>query len=140
MLQNAERSATPHIWNFPFFHKTVTSRLVQTCQVPEPIVEILYQRGYTTQKEIEQFLSPEQYEHPSPWQLTDMERAVDRIVKAIQKEETIVVYGDYDVDGQASTALVVDALRRAGANVSYYIPHRIDDGYGLSEHIIKQLA
>ena len=61
-----------------------------------------------------------------------MEKAVIRIIEAIENIELITIYGDYDVDGTTSTALLYLGLKKAGAEVDYYIPHRMIDGYGLS--------
>ena len=71
--------------------------------------------------------------------MKDMDRAVARIRLALQRKETIAVFGDYDVDGITATCLVVDALRRAGAHCLRYIPHRIDDGYGLNCAALQKL-
>lgn len=72
-------------------------------------------------------LGPEALHRPEL--LLDLERGAERIERAIRRGETIVVYGDYDVDGVTSTALIIDFLERAGANCHYLLPHRHTDGY-----------
>lgn len=80
----------------------------------------------------EDFLKKSLAKVPNPYLLKDMDKAVARIYEAIEKKETIVVYGDYDVDGITSTAMLYDFLRSEGANVCYYIPNRQEEGYGIN--------
>lgn len=97
----------------------------------EDIVKILLQnRGIKTKKEIEEFLHPP-YPPYIP-DLPDMGKAVTRIKKAIKDKESIVVYADYDADGITAGAILWEALHRLGASVMPYIPHRVEEGYGLS--------
>ncbi|MFA6917723.1 MAG: single-stranded-DNA-specific exonuclease RecJ, partial [Candidatus Gracilibacteria bacterium] len=73
-----------------------------------------------------------------PFLLEDMEKAVARIKKAIEKQDRIIVFGDYDVDGISGAAIMIITLKKLGANVSYRLPHRVNDGYGLSEKFIDE--
>lgn len=73
----------------------------------------------------------------SPYELPDMDLAVDRILEAIDREEKVLVYGDYDADGITSTTILYTFLKDQGIDVSYYIPNRLEDGYGLNNEIIK---
>jgi single-stranded-DNA-specific exonuclease len=75
----------------------------------------------------------------SPMLMRDMDKAVDRIQRALNQGETIAVFGDYDVDGITSTVLLMDYLRRCGARCLRYIPRRVEDGYGLSRDAIQSL-
>lgn len=75
-----------------------------------------------------------------PFLFKDMEKAVERLQKALQARERIVVYGDYDVDGTSGSALLVHTLRMLGGEVSYRIPNRLSEGYGLHAHYIEELA
>ncbi len=102
------------------------------------IVQILYNRGITTPAQAEIFLAPAISEE-SPFQMHGMNQAVDRIRRAIRADEPIAVYGDFDVDGVTATALLVQALQAFGAKVKPYIPHRIDEGYGLNPEALQQL-
>lgn len=102
------------------------------------IVQILYNRGITTPEQAEVFLAPAISEE-SPFQMHGMNQAVDRIRRAIRADEPIAVYGDFDVDGVTATALLVQALQALGAKVKPYIPHRIDEGYGLNPEALQQL-
>jgi single-stranded-DNA-specific exonuclease len=75
-----------------------------------------------------------------PFLFDDMQKAVDRIMKAIQSKERLVVYGDYDVDGTSGSAILIHTLRMLGGEVSYRIPHRRNDGYGLHNHFIEEVS
>lgn len=90
---------------------------------------------------IEDFLHPDYAKLADPFLLPDMNLAVDRIVKAHHKQEKIIIYGDYDIDGLTATTLMNDALKALGfLNISTFIPSRFDDGYGLSKSMIKKIA
>ena len=100
-----------------------------------PIVaQILAQRGFAEIETALAFLDPEIYRPAPPTDLPDLEIAADRLRTAIQRGEKILVWGDFDVDGQTATALLVDALRGLGAQVDYYIPHRMREGHGVYPH------
>jgi single-stranded-DNA-specific exonuclease len=105
-----------------------------------PVVAgILYNRGYTDPQVAQAFMSGE-IVFGDPFKMRGMAQAVSRIRRAIQKQELIVVYGDFDADGVTSTALLVTTLQALGANVKPYIPHRVDEGYGLNADAIQRLA
>jgi len=103
--------------------------------------EVLLTQREVARAEWEYFFEPnfDQGIH-DPARLFGMDAAVERIRQAINKEERIVVYGDYDADGVASLAILMTALKSLGANVSPYLPHRVDDGYGLNLSVLKKLA
>ncbi|MFN2383337.1 MAG: DHH family phosphoesterase [Gemmatimonadota bacterium] len=122
----------PH-WIWPAAVDADTVRgLAEALRVPAPIAELLVRRGFATPDRAETFLDPALDLLHDPFQMTDMVRAVERIERALSQKEPIVVYGDYDVDGITATALLVRYLRWRGGAVEYYIPHRVEDGYGLS--------
>ena len=101
---------------------------------------ILRRRHITDEQEAKEFLYPERSQaYYDPFLMKDMDLAVDRIRRAIEASEKIVVYGDYDVDGITSTTLLVRALRRLGATADYYIPDR-QEGYGLHTEALNKLA
>jgi single-stranded-DNA-specific exonuclease len=101
-------------------------------KIPLPIVRILRNRGYDTTEKIEQYFTPSLTYLYDPFSINDMEKAIDRILKALHDREKISVHGDYDTDGITGTALVVNNLKKLGIDVEYYIPHRLIEGYGLS--------
>jgi single-stranded-DNA-specific exonuclease len=109
-------------------------------QTFHPVVaQILYNRGYTDPEEARAFLLG-QTPLGDPFKMRGVTDAVVRIRRAIKKGESIVVYGDFDADGVTSTALLVTVLSALGANVQPYIPHRVDEGYGLNAAALRKLA
>lgn len=106
-------------------------------ELPLPIARVLAQRGFTEEKEIEAFLEPRLERLSDPMLLPDMGKAVERIWKAINTEETILIFGDYDVDGVTSTAFLSKIIETLGGKVQRFIPNRKDDGYGLSPESIE---
>ncbi len=101
---------------------------------------VLSSRDFHTINEVEHFLHTDESELIDPFLLQDMDKAVERISKAIAHHEKVAVYGDYDVDGITSTCIITDYLRKQGLDVYYYIPRRLEDGYGLTCDAIDQLA
>ena len=110
--------------------------------VPEHplLAQILYNRRLRSAGEIAAFLTGNDAVQENPYRLKDMVPAVRRILQAIETDETICVYGDFDADGVTSTALLVGALQAAGAEVGPYIPSRVDEGYGLNPDAITAIA
>jgi single-stranded-DNA-specific exonuclease len=109
---------------------------------PKVFRQVLYNRGIKNSQEAVSFLEGDTAGDTDPFLLKDMDRAVERILRAIQHRENIVVYGDYDVDGITSTALLTSFLSRIGGKVTPYIPEREKEGYGLNfkslSHLISQ--
>mgnify|MGYP001574593578 FL=1 len=101
--------------------------------------KLLSNRGLTTDSEIQNFLYPDpEKDFHDPFLMNDMKLAVTRIGEAIEKSERIMIFGDYDVDGITSTAILMRCLTKLKANVSYRLPHRIEDGYGLREKFVRE--
>ena len=104
------------------------------------ISELLVQRGITTVDEAERFFHPSlRYLH-DPFLMPGLDRAVERLNKALGSKERILVYGDYDVDGTTAVALVYKYIRNFYSNIDYYIPTRDDEGYGISNAVIDMAA
>ena len=99
--------------------------------------EQLAKRGIDSLARAQAFLDPQAYVESSPFAFKDMGKAVERINQAIQKKECIGVWGDFDVDGQTSTALLVDGLRCVGAQVSFHIPNRARESHGIRLEFLK---
>lgn len=106
---------------------------------PKVVQQILYNRGYATLEEANGFLEASPPEQSDPFIMLGMENAVNRIEKAIQGDQKIIVYGDYDTDGVTATTLMVKTLITLGADVRGYIPNRFDDGYGLNKDTLLEL-
>ncbi len=93
--------------------------------------EILYQRGFSTSQAALPFIDPDFYTPASPYELNGMETAVARLLKALKRKQQICVWGDFDVDGQTATALLVSTLRMLGGQVTYTIPNRAVESHGV---------
>ena len=106
---------------------------------PPVLRQVLFNRGYATDAQARAFLKAETDFNTDPYQMTGMRAAVERIRFALEHKEPIAIYGDYDVDGVTSTALLVDVLKALGADARGYIPNRFDEGYGLNNEALSQL-
>lgn len=108
----------------------------------KPLVErLLAIRGVTKQADIKEFLNPHEMKLTHPNVFLGMEKAVERLSKAVDKKENILIYGDFDADGVTSTALLIRTLKFLGANVDYFIPDREKEGHGLdSKSIVKLMT
>jgi single-stranded-DNA-specific exonuclease len=106
---------------------------------PPILKQIVFNRGLATDAEARAFLKAEPNSNTDPFQMIGMEATVDRICFALEHNEPIAIYGDYDVDGVTATALLVQALGVLGANVRGYIPNRFDEGYGLNKEALDSL-
>ncbi|MHD0285536.1 single-stranded-DNA-specific exonuclease RecJ [Weissella tructae] len=118
----------------------VKQALMDAIEMPELLAEQLVQRGMTTPEEVMAFLQPTLEQLHDPAEMFGMDVAVDRIWQAIDAGEKIVVYGDYDVDGMTSTAIMTWALELMGADVSYFVPSRFTEGYGPNLAKYQELA
>lgn len=103
------------------------------------ISNLLLSRGITTRESVNDFLNPDLGRLHNPFLMKDMERAVERIDAAIKKREKVVIYGDYDVDGITSTSILYRAFKKLGVDISYYIPDRMNEGYGLNLNAVDYL-
>lgn len=104
------------------------------------VVAVLRNRGLTTGQEIADFLNPSVEKLHDPGLLPDMEAVVERLDRAVERRERILIHGDYDADGLTSTALLCQVLAKFGCEVQYYIPHRVHEQYGLSVPAIQRAA
>jgi single-stranded-DNA-specific exonuclease len=109
-------------------------------RIPEYVARALINRGVRDADSAIQFLKPSSHQLEDPFAFRHMERAVERILHAVKRGEKILIQGDYDVDGSASAALLVNLFRLLGAEVEVSIPSRAEEGYGLNERIIRDAA
>ena len=116
------------------------SEIAAGSKIPVTFAQILYQRGYRTEEQVRSFLNPDESCLHSPFAMKDMDKAVERIEKALSENEKILIYGDYDADGISGTALLVRYLRTRGAEPLYHIPDRLSDGYGVNEEAVLGFA
>ncbi len=105
-----------------------------------PVSELLVQRGITSVAEAEKFFHPSLRDLHDPFLMPDMDKAVDRINRAMGSKEKILVYGDYDVDGTTAVSLVYRYLQNFYSEIDFYIPTRYDEGYGISKSTIDRAA
>ncbi|MFM8369027.1 MAG: single-stranded-DNA-specific exonuclease RecJ, partial [Chloroflexota bacterium] len=106
---------------------------------PPLLRQVLFNRGFADDPSARAYLRGEPNSNTDPYQMTDMSTAIDRIRYAIQNNEPVAIYGDYDVDGVTATALLVETLKKLGADVRGYIPNRFDEGYGLNNNALDEL-
>ncbi len=127
-------------WKLPHPDPDLVQKLCTGLGVPEVIAEILLERGLKNVPDARWFLSGEELFLYDPLLLPDMDKGCARVKEAVEKREKICVYGDYDVDGITATSLMYGYLRSLGADVSYYIPKRLTEGYGMNAAAVKSLA
>lgn len=118
----------------------IAAGLAGALGIPPVIADMLVRRGVRTPDDARDFLKPSLKNLPSPFLLPDMDKAVDRLIKALAKKEKIAIYGDYDADGITATVLLTEMLTSLGASVVTYIPHRVSEGYGLNTKAVETLA
>ena len=111
----------------------LAAQLAASLNIPPLLAQCLLNRGLSEPDAIAGFLQPRLKQLADPFLLPNMGAAVERLLQARERNEPLVIFGDYDVDGVTSTALLLDVLRPLGWNVQYYLPHRMDEGYGLSQ-------
>ncbi len=101
--------------------------------IDQTLANLLVQRNIKTQAEARAFLRPQLDQLHDPFLMKDMDKAVERLISAIGRQEKILIYGDYDVDGTTAVSLVYSFLRKhSNNNLDYYIPNRYAEGYGIS--------
>jgi len=129
----------PHTkhWNIPPLISPEADSALS--KFPPILRQILFNRGFPTDAEARAYLNAKPDFDTDPFQMTGMRKAVDRIQAAIQNNEPIAIYGDYDVDGVTSTALLVETLTAFNAIVRGYIPNRFEEGYGLNNEAMDKL-
>jgi single-stranded-DNA-specific exonuclease len=108
--------------------------------VSPAVAQILYNRGISAYDQAQQYLEPKLSMLGEPDLIPDLVKAAERIAQAVHAGEPMVIYGDYDVDGITATSILWHVINRAGGKVDVYIPHRIEEGYGLNTRAIKKLA
>ncbi|MCG7318155.1 single-stranded-DNA-specific exonuclease RecJ [Brevibacillus laterosporus] len=126
-------------WQLTPYDEAISAEIAQACGISPLLARLLVQRGMDTSQKARDFLhvSPEQLH--DPFLLDGMDKSVHRIQQAIERQEPICIYGDYDADGVSSTALMVHLLRKLGATFDYYIPNRFKEGYGLNQTALSYI-
>ena len=116
------------------------NKLVEKYNISHLLAKILISRNIIDDEKVEIFLNPKRDSFYDPFLMPDMSNAVDRILKALDNNEKITIYGDYDVDGTTATAVLESFLKERNAIINHYIPNRLDEGYGFNNNAIKKIA
>jgi len=120
-------------WSFLKPDKQLVSSIEKSFRISEVMARVLANRHIHTQSEAVPFFNPDWKKLHNPFLMMDMDKAVERVLKNIQNKKSILIFGDFDVDGTTGTAALYIALKIFGGNVQYHIPDRQKDGYGLSK-------
>ena len=131
---------TERKWVLRELDETLCNRLQAELGVHPLTAKLLANRGLDSADKVKSFLNKDEIPLHDPYLLKDMEAAVARIRRAIEKKERVCIYGDYDVDGVTSTMILYDYLTARGVQCEYFIPDRISEGYGLSLPVIQRMV
>lgn len=126
-------------WEEWKIEETKIPEMAKKHAISELLARILLNRQIDTDEKVTAFLYPKLEDLHSPYLFRDMEKAVNRLIQAIEKQEQITIYGDYDVDGITSITVLMRGLLQLGAKVDYYLPNRLMEGYGLNQEAMAVL-
>ncbi|HEV2351141.1 MAG TPA: single-stranded-DNA-specific exonuclease RecJ [Terriglobia bacterium] len=127
-------------WLLATVNPEAVGQLASQLNLPPLLARLLVLRGIETLEAAEHFLNPRLAQLHQPSLMAGMDSAVPRLRRAIERQEKILIYGDYDVDGTMAVVVLLTALRSLGAKVDAHIPHRLTDGYGMRRDVIEQAA
>src|SRR5271169_236106 len=116
------------------------TKFARQLNVPPLLARLLLLRGIETPEAADRFLNPSLSHLHDPYLMAGMEAAVERLRRAVERGEKILIFGDYDVDGTMAVVVLLTALRSLGAKVDAHIPHRLTDGYGMRASVIEEAA
>ena len=121
------------VWHIRESDPKLAEMLAGALDIPPLVARLLVQRDVKTPEEGQRFLAPALSDLYEPGLMKGMDRAVERLIEAVKAGEKVCIYGDYDVDGVTSVALLYLFLREVGLDTQYHIPSRLRNGYGLNE-------
>ena len=127
-------------WQIYETNENKIEEISKTHELNKLLSTILVNRNITKEEDIRLFLKPTRKDFHNPFLIKDMEKAVGRIIKAIEQKEKVTIYGDYDVDGITSITVLKSFLQDRGLEVENYIPNRLEEGYGLNKQAIDSIA
>src|SRR5581483_12245935 len=119
---------------------SAAKQLSSEARVSPLIAQLLVQRGITSREQAELFLKPSLSHLHSPYRMLGMKVAVERLRAALERKETVLIYGDYDVDGTLAVVILKTAIELCGGVADFHVPHRIKDGYGMKDDVIERAA
>ncbi|MGD0922345.1 MAG: DHH family phosphoesterase, partial [Terriglobia bacterium] len=125
-------------WQISKVDNEAAAPLVRELSIPPLVARLLVLRGIKEPAEADRFLHPSLRQLHDPFLMADMRAAVGRLRQAIERQEKILIYGDYDVDGTMAVVVLLTALRSLGAKVDAHIPHRLTDGYGMRVPVVER--
>ena len=125
-------------WNIAVHDKEKVEKIARESKIGELTAKLLINRGYETKDQIDMFLKKSDDLFHDPFLMSDMEKGVDRVKRAVDNNEKVMIYGDYDVDGISSTCIMFMYLKTLNLDVCYYIPDRFEEGYGINKEAIKK--
>ena len=124
-------------WSISPPQPCLAGQLADALRIPPLLAQCLLNRGLNDSASMTTFLQPRLKQLADPFLLPNMGAAIERLLTARQRGEHLVIFGDYDVDGVTSTALLLEVLRPLGWKVHHYLPHRLDEGYGLTQEAVE---
>ncbi len=127
-------------WQIYETNENKIQEIQEKYQLNQLLATILVNRNITEKEDIRLFLEPTRSDFHDPFLMTDMKKAVKRIIQAIEKQEKVTIYGDYDVDGITSITVLKSFLQDRGLAVEHYIPNRLEEGYGLNQQAIGKIV
>lgn len=127
-------------WEYFEADEELIEKIADRHKISKILARMLVNRNIIEDEQIKIFLEPKRNNFHNPFLMLDMEKAVDRIIKAIDNKEKTIIYGDYDVDGITSITVLKKFLSERGLEVDYYIPNRLEEGYGLNKAAIETIA
>ena len=126
-------------WEYSEFDDQLVKSKAEEYQLSENIIKLLLNRGIETKEKIEEYINPDISRLRDPFKFEKMEEVVSKIIQVKNSGEKLFIYGDYDVDGITAAAFLTIVFRQIGIDVDYYIPNRMDEGYGLNKEAIKRI-
>src|SRR5207244_1161858 len=131
-------ACAPMRWLVPTVNSAAVDRLCQELNIPSVVARLLVLRGIEDPESAHHFLHPNLNQLHNPFLMAGMDASVERLRRAIARQEKVLIYGDYDVDGTMAVVVLFTALRALGATVETFIPHRMTDGYGMRVPVIER--
>lgn len=126
-------------WVVQHVDPTIQKKLMQETGISAILASLLMNRGYEDPQEVREFLNPSLHQLSSPFELVNMGAAVERILEAVEQKDKIVIYGDYDVDGICASVMLYQGLKALQADVDYYVPDRMEEGYGINTPALRNI-
>ena len=126
-------------WEYYEVNEEKINEISKKFNISKLLAKILINRDVVDDEAINVFLNPTRDDFYDPFLMPDMEKAVERIIKAINTKEKVMIYGDYDVDGITSITVLKKYLSERGLETGYYIPNRLEEGYGLNKDAIEKI-